>query len=167
MLLYEDARRRAATVLAHFPIARRDINGLVQIAAHYGAAVDFRPLDSSVSGLVLKEDNGQPIIYINSLEPLVRQRFTLAHEIGHLVERREVANDTEYSFIDYRSTDPESYDLHEFYADEFAGSLLMPAHEFLPMLEEKGEFATAVHFGVSAPAVRKRAERLEKTPEVY
>ncbi|WP_371830336.1 ImmA/IrrE family metallo-endopeptidase [Corynebacterium diphtheriae] len=45
------------------------------------------PLDPTISGVVVKEDEQNPKIYINSNEPEVRQRFTLAHEIGHLVER--------------------------------------------------------------------------------
>lgn len=164
MLLFEDARMRARDYLAHFPLERNGMNGLVSLASTLGARVDFRPLDSSVSGVVVKHDDGQPVIYINELEPEVRQRFTLAHEIGHLVERQYLGRDEEYSFIDYR--DSTHYDLHEFYADEFAGALLMPTREFERMLKDKGEFATAVHFGVSQPAVKKRAERLKKNPDI-
>ncbi|MHC9941634.1 ImmA/IrrE family metallo-endopeptidase [Corynebacterium diphtheriae] len=72
---------------------------------------------------------------MNSNEPEVRQRFTLAHEIGHLVEREHLGKDVEYSFIDYRNNG--KCDLHEFYADEFAGSLLMPAREFSKILDKK------------------------------
>lgn len=163
MLLYEDARMRADEILRAFPIGNSGVSGLVQLAATLGASVEFRPLDSTISGVVVKEDEQNPKIYINSNEPEVRQRFTLAHEIGHLVEREHLGKDVEYSFIDYRNNG--KYDLHEFYADEFAGSLLMPAREFSKILDKKGEFATAIHFGVSKPAVKKRAERLKKNPD--
>ncbi|WP_423242817.1 ImmA/IrrE family metallo-endopeptidase [Corynebacterium diphtheriae] len=36
---------------------------------------------------------------MNSNEPEVRQRFTLAHEIGHLVEREHLGKDVEFSKI--------------------------------------------------------------------
>lgn len=164
MLLYEDARMRAREILESCPIGNKGLSGLIQLAATLGASVDFRPLEPRVSGVVVKEETDIPKIYINSDEPMVRQRFTLAHEIGHLVERENLGKDGEYSFIDYRNNG--NYDLHEFYADEFAGALLMPAREFLDMLEKKGPFATAVHFGVSQPAVKKREERLKKNPDL-
>ncbi|WP_425292319.1 ImmA/IrrE family metallo-endopeptidase [Corynebacterium mayonis] len=68
------------------------MDGLVALAGTLGAGVVFRPLDSSISGVVVKEDDADPIIYINSNEPEARQRFTLAHEIGHLVERKNLAD---------------------------------------------------------------------------
>ncbi|CAB0488949.1 ImmA/IrrE family metallo-endopeptidase [Corynebacterium diphtheriae] len=163
MLLYEDARMRAQEILEVFPIGNSGLAGLVQLAATLGASVEFRPLEPSISGVVIKEDADTPKIYINSEEPMVRQRFTLAHEIGHLIERENLGKDGEYSFIDYRNNS--NYDLHEFYADEFAGALLMPAREFLDILNKKGTFATAIHFGVSKPAVNKRMERLRKNPD--
>ncbi len=92
VLLYEDARKRARDILAHFPIGRGNMDGLVALAGTLGAGVVFRPLDSSISGVVVKEDDADPIIYINSNEPEARQRFTLAHEIGHLVERKNLAD---------------------------------------------------------------------------
>lgn len=163
MLLYEDARRRAAHIRETFPLELSGVRGLVELAGTLGATVEFRPLEPTISGVVVKYDRMDPVIYINSDEPEVRQRFTLAHEIGHLVERQNLAEDEEYSFIDHRSAT--HYDLHEFYADEFAGSLLMPAREFLQIRAQRGDLATAIHFGVSVPAVKKRAERLAKTPE--
>ena len=80
-----------------------------------------------------------------------------------MIERASIADDDDYSFIDYRKSD--DYNLHEFYADEFAGALLMPADELLRIVMDRGEYVAAEHFGVSVPAVRKRCGRLEKNPE--
>ena len=83
--------------------------------------------------------------------------------MGHLVDRLELANDDEYSFVDHRQ--PGNYDLHEFFADEFAGELLMPAEEMLKLREEKiPEAVVADTFGVSISAVRKRYQRLDRSP---
>ena len=58
------------------------------------------------------------------------------------------------------------YDLHEFYADEFAGALLMPEAEILRLQEEHWTIPRmAAHFNVTAAAVLKRLERLEKNPD--
>ena len=63
------------------------------------------------------------------------------------------------------SETPGRYNLHEFYADEFAGALLMPERQFMRMLENGDSLIDiAARFGVSLDAARKRKERLEKNP---
>ncbi|WP_276923332.1 ImmA/IrrE family metallo-endopeptidase [Corynebacterium pyruviciproducens] len=162
MLLWQAARHEAEQIRQVLTPGGKGLEGLVQIANMLGAKVMVTHLQDDVSGLVLKEERDMPEIFINALEPPQRQRFTLAHEIGHLVERANFANDEEYSFIDYRGKG--EYTLHEFFADEFAGELLMPADEFHSVMETGGEYLAATHFGVSVPAVRKRRDRLKKNP---
>lgn len=163
MLLWESARQEAKRLRSVVEPGSFGLDNLVKMANMLGARVWVQPLEPDVSGFVLKEKDTAPEVFINSLETPQRQRFTLAHEIGHLIERTAIASDDDYSFIDYRKS--ENYDLHEFYADEFAGALLMPAPELLQVVRNNGEYAAAEHFGVSVPAVRKRCERLEKNPE--
>ncbi|WP_368267015.1 ImmA/IrrE family metallo-endopeptidase [Corynebacterium ulcerans] len=164
MLLYQSARSWANKIRQGRAIESRGTRQLETFAVQLGASVFFRPLDPRVSGVIIKNEDEDPEIFINSDEHQMRQRFTLAHEIGHLVERMYVAEDADYSFIDRRQTKPGTYDLHEFFADEFAAELLMPAEEFLRVIDEKGYFGASSHFGVSVPAVKKRKERLEKHP---
>ena len=54
-----------------------------KIAKSLGAVVRFSPLDEELSGMIYIKDD-VPIIGINSLHHPNRQRFTIAHEIGHL-----------------------------------------------------------------------------------
>jgi len=62
--------------------------------------------------------NKHVFILVNNNDPITRQRFTIAHEIGHLIENLQVA---------YMSqTIPTGYDKERF-ADTFAAELLMPA----------------------------------------
>lgn len=86
----------------------------------------------------------------------------MPHEIGHYIERTDVADDPEYSFADLRT--PSSYDLHEFFADEFAGAFLMPEDEIVAMLnkEDATLIGIAEQFGVLVPAVKRRRNRLRK-----
>lgn len=160
-LQYRIARNAAREARDAVPIGP-GLQDLVRLAGRWDANVEFLPMDESVSGFIIKEKETDPRIYVNSTEPLHRQRFTLAHEIGHLVERQSVAGDQDYSFTDYRST--AGYDLHEFFADEFAGELLMPAEPFIRSLQRGGEVGASVDFNVSVPAVRKRIDRLIKHP---
>lgn len=161
-MLWQSARQEAARLREVVNPGSRGLENLVAMANMLGARVWVRPLEPDISGFVLKEKGTAPEIFINELETPQRQRFTLAHEIGHLVERNVLARDDDYSFIDHRRTD--SYDLHEFYADEFAGELLMPADELDQIVTQHGEYIAAHHFGVSVPAINKRRERLAKNP---
>lgn len=150
-------------------------DGLVDLQAictAYGIRVRYTPdLPDGTSGMIVQEGEDKPArIYINSTESNERQRFTLAHELGHYVERQTIAKDGSYSFRDYRG---KGYDLHEFYADQFAGALLMPSPLVLkknPELSETGASLRALisaidvaeQFGVSPSAASKRLERLVK-----
>lgn len=132
-------------------------------AAMLNIDVHYRnDLPAGTSGMIIKlESEDRARAYINANDSLQRQRFTLAHELGHYVERMVEAKDDEFSFSDSRSSS--HYDLHEFYADQFAGGLLMPEAEVkkvTPSLTDA--LAVSLHFDVSVPAARKRLERLKK-----
>lgn len=159
MLVWQQARRDAEAVARaycnreDFP---RDIEAIIE---KVGIDVVSAPLTEETSGLIIKRDEfSDPQIYVDSTEPRVRQRFTLAHELGHYFERAN-ADDMEYSFLDRRGSD--HYDLHEFYADEFAGTLLMPEDEIERLQKDGAEpVEMASHFGVSVAAVNMRLKRL-------
>lgn len=159
-LLWRRARKEASQIRRAQPIGSHGLGDLKAIARTWDATVEEAPLEDEVSGFIIKQEGTDPRIYINMFDTPERKRFTLAHEIGHLVERDSVANDPEYSFMDYRKTD--SYDLHEFFADEFAGELLMPAGKLIRIYSDGGAYAAARTFGVSVPAVKKRMQRLVK-----
>lgn len=162
-LLYQRARREAQEIRRSANVGTRGLQDLVYVAETWGASVSVAPLDPGISGFIIKHAGDDARIYVNRNDSAERQRFTLAHEIGHLVERRSLAKDNEYSFTDYRNTQDE-YNLHEFFADEFAGELLMPAGPLIRTVRDNGEFAAAKQFGVSVPAIQKRLRRLQKNP---
>jgi Zn-dependent peptidase ImmA (M78 family) len=155
MLVKDKARLDAAEVLrdawsAGFPVDPK------RIADHLGMIVTVLPLDRNISGM-LRVDEGEAEIFVSSDDTAPRQRFTIAHEIGHFIERTS-RGVLDFNFIDYRSGD--NYNLHEFYADEFAGALLMPTVELNRVLAEGMPLPLiAKHFGVSLPAAKKRIER--------
>lgn len=159
-MLWQRARKEALQIRKTQPIGRYGLEDLIAVARTWDASVEEAPLEDNVSGFIIKETDLSPKIYINMFDSPERKRFTLAHELGHLVERDSVANDPDYSFMDYRKTD--AYNLHEFFADEFAGELLMPAGKLIRVYSEEGAYPAAKHFGVSVPAVKKRMQRLVK-----
>lgn len=157
MLVKDRARLDAADVLrdtwtAGYPVDPE------RIATNLGLVVRRIPLENGVSGMIQAEPGFDAEIFVNSNDTPQRQRFTIAHELGHYYERTS-RGFRDFNFIDYRSND--HYDLHEFYADEFAGALLMPRQELDSILKERSISGAAMHFDVSLAAVKKRLERLE------
>nr|AQQ74593.1 hypothetical protein [uncultured bacterium] len=85
-----------------------------------GLRVFHIPLPSSVAGLYGASEEAGPCVAINSKHPLVRQRWSLAHEFGHFLtrlERPEVTRVSGYQRL------PEQ----ERFAEHFAAAFLMPA----------------------------------------
>ncbi|MGI8913707.1 MAG: ImmA/IrrE family metallo-endopeptidase [Chloroflexota bacterium] len=55
-----------------------------KLAQQHGAAVRYEPSRTELAGMLFRHA-GQVIIGVNSLLPRTRQRFALAHELGHLL----------------------------------------------------------------------------------
>lgn len=77
--------------------------------------------DEDISGMITYEE-GKPTIYIRKRDTIPRQRFTLAHELGHffLHEGKRFRDN-------YASTSSSNYDVDEVAANAFAAELLMPS----------------------------------------
>lgn len=169
MLVWEKARSSARSVQQAFALETPiDLDYLCE---ELGIRVQVGHLPN-FSGLIIKEKGKRATIYLNEKEPPTRRRFTLAHELGHYFERI-ASDDDSYSFSDFvfRSNDDDEvmlprggeYNLQEFFADEFAGELLMPEEKFLGKWNTLGLNGTAEFFGVSRAAARKRHERILKS----
>lgn len=95
------------------------------IAEHHGLHVYSEPAPEDLSGaLVVK--NGVGVILVNAEHVQVRQRFSIAHELGHYLIHR-APNDTDLFFRDERSA--RGNNPLEVQANAFAAALLMPARE--------------------------------------
>ena len=124
----------------------------------------------------IKLKKGKPLIWLNPMEGEKRQRFTLAHEIGHYI------NDILPNFDKYNNKDGISdneYTLHrsgiidpmERRANNFALKLLIPQkglEKFITELNDDSSkrkmdhaiIALAVRFRVSVPIMRYRLKDL-------
>jgi Zn-dependent peptidase ImmA (M78 family) len=119
--------------------------------------------DDKIAGLLLRRGDGDAFIAVNADHGAVRQRFTLAHELGHLhmghQPRVDMATDV---FGRGRGQ-------QEIEANYFAAEFLAPRPAVLAWLEEHElidraqEPSTVVQlglqFGMSFPAVSYRLER--------
>lgn len=108
---------------------------------------------ANVSGAINHEEKK---IFFNESEDSARSRFTIAHEIGHLMLHPNM------DMIDFRTTPSDRYhDVKEQDANRFAAELLMPKEEFEKIYRKYGVISqVASYFGVSYEAASIRAYKL-------
>ncbi|HYK53710.1 MAG TPA: ImmA/IrrE family metallo-endopeptidase [Candidatus Eremiobacteraceae bacterium] len=140
------------------------------IVKHFGASVREVKLDADLSGMLVR-DGALKIITVARGHHQHRKRFTIAHELGHLVMhpgRPYIAESAHVVRVDRRVNAAGLADPREEYeANQFAAALLMPR----TLVEEQwnrhaGEDADrtidglASRFQVSAAAMRYRVSNL-------
>ncbi|MDE5602490.1 MAG: ImmA/IrrE family metallo-endopeptidase [Helicobacter sp.] len=146
-----------------FDIARR-------LNLNVNTNLDFDKL--STEGQISVNENNEPEIWINPIKSEARQRFTLAHEIGHLAN--DVLPQIDNPIIDkyetlYRNN---TYGGIETKANRFAAKLLMPLKALENFIEQSREekpkltakeaiMLIAAKFEVSRQAVFHRLQNLE------
>ncbi len=128
-----------------------------------GALLLRRAFPEALSGLIFAYEEGA-VIGVNSEHPETRQRFTMAHELGHyLLGHHERAGDYDDRFhIDLTEGTPPGFDWRaERSANDFAADLLMP-RRLLAAEFEKSENPTklAEKFDVSQVAMGFRLVNL-------
>lgn len=98
-----------------------------QVARKCGAEIRYAPYEGQMSGLLFR-GAGQTVIGLNSLDSKVRQRFAVAHELGHLALHgdRELHVDRTFSAVRGAGT-PAKLAPEEGEANDFASRLLIPA----------------------------------------
>lgn len=132
----------------------------VSIAASLGLKVFTAGLEKSVAGLLVKRRGEDAAIYLNAADSENRQRFTLAHEIGHYIQRSR-PDDNEWEFVDRRDQlSSQGTDPAEVYANSFAAELLMPQHEVRSLARRMGAAQLALEFRVSLEAMKNRLATL-------
>lgn len=87
--------------------------------------------EGDISGYLHIDSEGTPLIALNTNHSPERQRFTLAHELGHYLLHSPTSNssfvDKTFFIIHRDSTSSEGIDPREIEANLFAAELLMPA----------------------------------------
>lgn len=96
---------------------------------HGLTVVKDRKADTTISGFLVRRGSAT-FIGVNAFHPLVRQRFTIAHELGHFLLHApgpsEVHIDRVFDVKFRNEVSAQGIDLDEREANFFAASLLMP-----------------------------------------
>jgi hypothetical protein len=130
----EDGRMTAVRLRARLRLDPfspvEDLTGLVE---SMGCLVEYRPLPKNVHGISVPENRGSRkawAILINSHDYWALQRFTLAHELSHVLYE-----DSGQIIVDRAQT---SDALPEIIADSFSRHFLFPDDALEEMLENHG-----------------------------
>ena len=102
-----------------------DVEG---IASHLGIRVEYDSLKESVSALLYRRGE-KALILVSNEQPEVRQRFSVAHEIGHyLLHRDPVFVEKPPAQLSFRNVSSSlGSDSKEIEANSFAAALLLPS----------------------------------------
>jgi Zn-dependent peptidase ImmA (M78 family) len=126
---------------------------LLDAAEAAGAHVVVLELSSGVAGAHLVRP-GCPLLFVNGTQPTSRQRFTLAHELGHHRLGHATVVDEPSAFT---ADDPDEVE-----ANAFAAELLVPKRALQAWAAERRAIGLddvvrlAAAYGVSAPMVQIR-----------
>ena len=118
--------QQAAKLLEKNNVRRAPVS-VDAIAKALGLDVRYAPTSDDVSGALIRNGNSA-VIAVNSAQHENRQRFTIAHEIGHFILHKRTQRHFDEDFrIDYRnSVSSEATQRDEIEANRFAAALLMP-----------------------------------------
>jgi Zn-dependent peptidase ImmA (M78 family)/transcriptional regulator with XRE-family HTH domain len=136
----------AMTVRKHLGVPDGPIQNLLGYVEGAGVLVVHRPLGTSAQDAVSTwPDGGAPLMIVNTGLSADRERFTIAHELGHLVMHSAPGDDQETE------------------ANRFASELLAPADQVRPDLARLGRrdiprlMQLKAKWGMSIAALVRRA----------
>ena len=114
-----DPEKIARTVRAAWQLPAGPVFNVTRTAEENGGIVVAHKFDNRIDGFACRTIGLPPVFHLNRDLPPDRWRWTLAHEIGHMVMHGEVANPEKEA---------------EDQAHRFAGEFLAPSHQLEPQL---------------------------------
>lgn len=157
-----DVRQKARAFVAKVDVSniREDLSPYVTAA---NAKIKKDELGEGESGYTVTKPNGTHIITVSSLETDERQRFTVCHEIAHIVLGLESSHEEVPSWS-YAKRHP-----NEIACDTFASELLMPYQQWLSVVPKEEPSQELIQymadfFGASFPAAASRYASLSDIP---
>ncbi|MNB92890.1 helix-turn-helix protein [compost metagenome] len=147
----DDVPRIAATIRAAWHIPKGPIQNVVEVIENAGGIIiPFDYEGVNIDAITMFHPNTPPLIFTNFDRPMDRIRFTLCHELGHIIMHRKPPGE---------DTDIEQQ------ADTFAAEFLMPGEEIASSLGDlslKKLASLKLYWRVSMSALLVRASALEK-----
>lgn len=151
------AEKEAEKLLAKHGVRRYPVP-VEELAEGEGAEVRYRTFDGNISGLLLRTDDGEFVVGVHAKHSRTRQRFTIAHELGHLLMHPGrpaiVEHLTRAAKVNFRDgTSALATDREEIEANQFAAGLLMPRK----LVEQEFQRLLETHDVESIPGILARS----------
>lgn len=128
------------------------------VAKKLGIRVEYVLMEDDLSGILYKDEENNWVMQVNEEHHVNRQRYTIAHELGHFCLHRHLKTrfEDQIFFRGGKSSKP------EWQANDFASAILMPEDEFRKKVRSgvKKVEELAKEFKVSTLALRIRAKNL-------
>jgi Zn-dependent peptidase ImmA (M78 family) len=127
---YARIKREVAELIKRARIKEPPVS-VEAIAKLLGARIEKADFKNEVSGVLARREKNV-VIGVDKGQAITRQRFTIAHEIGHLIlhDFEEVHVDRRFVVRLRSQISSEAIDVDEIEANAFAAGLLMP-EEFI------------------------------------
>ncbi|AEA33661.1 ImmA/IrrE family metallo-endopeptidase [Hippea maritima] len=121
--------------------------------------IEYAHLPEKVDGIALAVKETRGLIVVNRNRPDVRKRFTIAHEIGHILRHHPRLEREGEIFL----FTEENSNIYEREADVFAAELLMPRQKVISAFHGYSDDIQVLAdlFQVSKRAMRIRLEELK------
>lgn len=157
----EDFAERVAGIYGYKPGQSLD-----ELVAHHGGKIIIGSSgdEDHESGSIIARDLNDYTIYLSSNTSRLRDRFTIAHELGHLLLHLPMIKKAHPNalmratrWVDMADADQRRAELE---ANWFAAAFLMPADAFREVHSAGGVSAAKDYFDVSRSAADTRARAL-------
>ena len=131
----DEISKRVEKLLRKFDVRRPPVP-VDKLTKKLGLLLAPLPADDEISGAIIRKD-GRVVIAVNPAHHINRQRFTIAHELGHyfLHEGLETHVDQNLRVAWRNAESSKAIDWNEIQANRFAAELLMPTAFMLKDLD--------------------------------
>ncbi len=126
-MLINKIEKLASSILTELNIKSAPVD-IKAVAKKKGATIKPYDLGEKISGMLFIKDS-EGIISYNPTESMVRQRFTVAHELGHFLLHRKTQDifvDKQFQVHFRNENSATGQDIQELEANAFAAAILMP-----------------------------------------
>src|SRR6202166_665518 len=154
------------TLLQRFEVRRPPVP-VDKIAKTLNLLLAALPADDEISGAIVRKD-GRVVIVVNPAHHINRQRFTIAHELGHYFLHEGLEEHVDENFrVAWRNADSsKAINWIEIEANRFAAELLMPTRfleldlNSLENIDKRTVALLATKYIVSPEAMKIRLSQL-------
>lgn len=128
-----------AAVAEHLPMSRQMQAGdpITPLAESVGIRVQVRDVDA-FDGCLSWTDSGDCVVTVSSTGSMARQRFTLAHELGHWILQQSLGQHRSGPLFRGLSSTQSAVKDEEALANLVGAEILMPARHVRALIDEHG-----------------------------